>query len=57
MNDHPIIQDEKNPYVLIFIEQNYEQPFEISAENIDNLDEFLSKTLRRSKKSPQVERQ
>ncbi len=56
MNDHPIIQDEKNPYVLIFIEQNYEQPFEISAENLDNLDEFLSKTLRRSKKSPQAER-
>lgn len=41
LNDHPIIHDEKTPHFLIFVDQQYQSPFEMPANDFDNLSFFL----------------
>ncbi len=54
LNDHPVIQDEKTPSLLIFIDKNFQNPFELAAESLDYLRTFIQKTLN---KKPKRERE
>ena len=49
-NDHPVIHDEKTPNILIFIDKNYQNPFELAADSLDYLKTFIDKTLNRRQK-------
>ena len=45
LNDNPVIQDEKTPSFLIFIDQQHQSPFQLEANDLSGLSYFLSKTL------------
>ena len=49
-NDHPVIPDEKTPNILIFIDKNYQNPFELAADSLDYLGTFIDKSLNRKQK-------
>lgn len=48
LNDNPLIQDEKFPSFLIFIDQQHQSPFQLDAVAFDVLPYFLKKTLGQS---------
>jgi hypothetical protein len=48
LNDSPVIQDEKAPSFLIFLDQNHQSPFQLEGGDIRTLSYFLRKTLGRA---------
>lgn len=47
LNDHPVIQDEKTPSFLIFLDQHIQSPFQLEGGELSGLSYFLAKTLGR----------
>jgi len=47
LNDNPVIQDEKTPSFLVFVDQQLQTPFQLEAEDLSELSYFLSRTLGR----------
>lgn len=47
LNDHPVIHDEKTPNLIIFLDQNFETPFELGAADLSQLRSFIAQTLPR----------
>lgn len=47
LNDHPVIHDEKTPSLILFLDQNFEAPFELGAGDLSQLRSFIAQTLPR----------
>jgi thiol-disulfide isomerase/thioredoxin len=56
LNDHPVIHDEKTPSLLIFLDKNFQNPFELAADSLDYLRTFIQKTLNKKPKRDPTEK-
>lgn len=45
LNDHPVIHDEKTPSLILFLDQNFDSPFELAAADLSQLRNFIAQTL------------
>ena len=48
LNDHPAIRDEKTPNLIIFAEERHHAPYEMPADDFQQLDVFLHQLLSES---------